>query len=173
MPLVVPRLSSGASNSSTASSSSTTSTQDSLRRRPVQKNSKQQRCSARRHPLRNPDSDTEHGSVRVIPLRHLHNWFREFTDHRVDSEEPGSSEAGRPDLLPKVGSSLHHVVAHFSMDRNCEICKRTKITRVPCRKRTSSHAPRVENFLLTFQSPTTRFTRRSVSHKKVTSARLL
>ena len=27
----------------------------------------------------------------------------------------------------------HNVHTHFSKDRNCEICKRTKITRAPCR----------------------------------------
>ena len=27
----------------------------------------------------------------------------------------------------------HNVHTHFPKDRNCEICKRTKITRAPCR----------------------------------------
>ena len=31
-------------------------------------------------------------------------------------------------------------------DRNCEICKRTKITRAPCRRRNGEAAPRAENF---------------------------
>ena len=29
----------------------------------------------------------------------------------------------------------HSVNTHFPKDRNCEICKRTKITRAPCRRR--------------------------------------
>ena len=61
-------------------------------------------------------SDTEHDSVRAIPLLDLLNWLREFTDHRVDSEEPSSSEAGRSDLLPKLASSMHHLFTHFSME---------------------------------------------------------
>ena len=35
---------------------------------------------------------------------------------------------------------------HFPEDRNCEICKRTKITRAPCRRRDGGAVPRAENF---------------------------
>ena len=35
---------------------------------------------------------------------------------------------------------------HIPKDRNCEICKKTKITRAPCRKRTGEAIPRAENF---------------------------
>ena len=35
---------------------------------------------------------------------------------------------------------------HFPKDRNCEICKRTKITRAPCRRRTGEVVPRAVNF---------------------------
>ena len=31
-------------------------------------------------------------------------------------------------------------------DRNCEICKRTKITRAPCRRRKGEAVPRADNF---------------------------
>ena len=40
----------------------------------------------------------------------------------------------------------HSVHTHFPKDRNCEICKRTKITRAPCRRRNSGAVPRAENF---------------------------
>ena len=35
---------------------------------------------------------------------------------------------------------------HFPKDRNCEICKRTKITRASCRRRNGEAVPRAENF---------------------------
>ena len=39
----------------------------------------------------------------------------------------------------------HSVYIHFPKDRNCEICKRTKITRAPCRRRNGEAVPRAEN----------------------------
>ena len=40
----------------------------------------------------------------------------------------------------------HNVHTHFPKDRNCEICKRTKITRSPCRRRKGEAVLRAENF---------------------------
>ena len=40
----------------------------------------------------------------------------------------------------------HYVHTHFPKDRNCEICKRTKITRAPCRRRNGEAVPRAVNF---------------------------
>ena len=40
----------------------------------------------------------------------------------------------------------HSVHTHFPKDRNCEICKRTKITRAPCRRRNGEAVPRAVNF---------------------------
>ena len=40
----------------------------------------------------------------------------------------------------------HSVCTHFPKDPNCEICLKTKITRVSCRKRTGTVVPRAENF---------------------------
>ena len=40
----------------------------------------------------------------------------------------------------------HSVYTHFPKGRNCEICKRTKITRTPCRRRNGGAVPRAENF---------------------------
>ena len=34
----------------------------------------------------------------------------------------------------------------FPKDRNCDICKRTKITRAPCRRRNGEAVPRAVNF---------------------------
>ena len=40
----------------------------------------------------------------------------------------------------------HSIYTHFPKDRNCEICKRTKITRAPCRRRNGGAVPRADNF---------------------------
>ena len=40
----------------------------------------------------------------------------------------------------------HNVHTHFTKDRNCENCKRTKITRAPCRRRNGEAVPRAANF---------------------------
>ena len=65
-------------------------------------------------------------------------------------------EAHKPVLLMKYLQSTHSrdvriwgkhsVYTHFPEDRNCEICKRTKITRAPCRRRSGGAVPRAENF---------------------------
>ena len=39
-----------------------------------------------------------------------------------------------------------NVHTHFPKDRNCEICKRTKITRAPCRRRNGEAVLRAANF---------------------------
>ena len=46
----------------------------------------------------------------------------------------GSSLEPTPARSADLGK--HSVHTHFPKDRNCEICKRTKITRAPCRRRT-------------------------------------
>ena len=40
----------------------------------------------------------------------------------------------------------HSVYTHFPEERNCEICKRTKITRAPCRRRNGGAVPGADNF---------------------------
>ena len=68
-------------------------------------------------------------------------WLQEFREILVDGEIP-VQEALTPVLLMKLYSDY----THFPEDRNCEICKRTKITRAPCRRRNSGAVPRAENF---------------------------
>ena len=55
----------------------------------------------------------------------------------------GSIECRQPTLIAFTETRLR---AHFPEDRNCEICKRTTITRAPCRRRNSGTVPRAENF---------------------------
>ena len=82
-------------------------------------------------------------------------WLQEFRENLVDDEIPlqggshasssheaslGSTTKRREDL------SMHSVHTHFPKDRNCEICKRTKITRAPCRRRNGEAVLRAVNF---------------------------
>ena len=69
-----------------------------------------------------------------------------------DEEASGSSEApasiSREPLHQepsiKVVSCKHSIFIYFPKDRDCEVCKRTKIIRAPCRKRTGNVVHRAE-----------------------------
>ena len=71
-------------------------------------------------------------------------WLQEFRENFVDDEIPlqGGSHASssheaslEPTTKRRVDLGKHNVHTHFPKDRNCEICKRTKNTRTPCRRR--------------------------------------
>ena len=65
----------------------------------------------------------------------------ERRDSHASSSHELSSEPTR-----SVDLGKHNVYTHFHKDRHCEICKRTKITRAPCRRRIGRVVPRAENF---------------------------
>ena len=82
-------------------------------------------------------------------------WLQELRENLVDDEIPlqGGSHACFPhevSLEPttkrREDLGKHSVFSHFPKDRNCEICKRTKITRAPCRRRNGEAVPRATNF---------------------------
>ena len=62
-------------------------------------------------------------------------------DSRASSSHEVSSE---PTFKRREDLGKHNVHTHFPKDRNCEICKRTKITRAPCRRRNGEAVPRAE-----------------------------
>ena len=62
--------------------------------------------------------------------------------HASSSHEPSSE----PTSARREDVGKHSVHTHFPKDRNCEICKRTKITRAFRRKRTGEAVPRAVNF---------------------------
>ena len=73
----------------------------------------------------------------------------------VDDEIPlqGGSHASsshevslEPTTKRREDLGKHSVYIHFPKDRNCEICKRTKITRAPCRRCNGGAVPRAVNF---------------------------
>ena len=78
-------------------------------------------------------------------------WLQEFRENLVDDEIPehGDSHASssheaslEPTAKRREDLGKHNVHTHFPKDRNCEICQRTKITRVPCRRRNGEAVPR-------------------------------
>ena len=73
----------------------------------------------------------------------------------MDDEIPlqGSSHASfsheaslEPTTKRREDLGKHSVKIHFPKDRNCEICKRTKITKAPCRRRNGEAAPRADKY---------------------------
>ena len=67
-------------------------------------------------------------------------------EHR-DSHPSSSHEPSlEPTSTRSVDLGKHSVYTHFPVNRNCEICQRTKITRAPCRRRIGGAVPRAEKF---------------------------
>ena len=82
-------------------------------------------------------------------------WLQEFRENLVDDEIPlqGGSHASfsheaslEPIEMRREDLGKHNVHTHFPKDPHCEICKRTKITRAPCRRRKGEAVPRADNF---------------------------
>ena len=82
-------------------------------------------------------------------------WLQEFRENLVDDEislqggshASSSHEASlEPTTKRREDLGKHSVYTHYPKDRNCEICKRTKITRAPCRRRNGGAVPRAEKF---------------------------
>ena len=82
-------------------------------------------------------------------------WLQEFRGNLVNDEIPlqGGSHASssheaslEPTTKRREDLGNHSVYTHFPKDRNCEICKRTKITRAPCRRRNGEAVPRADKF---------------------------
>ena len=82
-------------------------------------------------------------------------WLQEFRENLVDDRVPErrdshASSSHEVSLEPTSTRSedwgKHSVYTHFSEDRNCEICQRTKITRAPCRRHIGGAVLRAENF---------------------------
>ena len=83
-----------------------------------------------------------------VRLRGLPEWL-EATENLEDTEVPGpahishDSDSERPTT---VALRKHSVYTHFSKDRSCEVCLRSKMTNVPCRRRTGEAVTRAEQF---------------------------
>ena len=173
VPIVVPGLSSSSSGSSStsrtpmkqesySSSSSSSSSPTVISSVPVS-NSVDDRSGqpddetqANKTPKPNKNETTiERGNPLCSDDSEIPEWLQEFRENLVDDEIPlqGGSHASSSDeasLEPttkrREDLGKHNVHTHFPKDQNCEICKRTKITRAPCRRRKGEAVPRAVNF---------------------------
>ena len=101
-----------------------------------------------------PNKNEDHDRERGVPCHSdILSWLQEFRENLVDDRVPerrdshASSSHGlsfEPARSADLGK--HSVYTRFPKDRNCEICKRTKITRAPCRRRNGEAVPRAEKF---------------------------
>ena len=128
VPIVVPGLSTSSSSSSRPSTSMTPSRQET------------------HHPTSTSSSSSS-------PTK---EWLQEFRENLVDERvlehrdsHASSSHEVSLEPTPKRSDDLgeHSAYSHFTKDRNCEICQRTKITRAPCRRRNGGAVPRAENLV--------------------------
>ena len=111
---------------------------------------------ANKNPKPNKKETTiERGNPLCSDDPEIPEWLQEFRENLVHDEIPlqGGSQASsshevslEPTTKRREDLSKHSVYTHFPKDRNCEICKRTKITRAPCRRRKSEAVPRAKNY---------------------------
>ena len=76
-------------------------------------------------------------------------WIEHSTEKLEIAEIPAAAEISHvsdPERPKKVASRKHSSHTHFPKDQNCEVCKRTKITRAPCTRRTGNTVLRAEKF---------------------------
>ena len=101
------------------------------------------------------ETTTTRGDPLCSDNSEIPEWLQEFRENLVDDEIPlqGGSHASssheaslEPIEMRREELGKHNVHTHFPKDRNCEICKRTKITRAPCRRRKGEAVPRAEKF---------------------------
>ena len=93
----------------------------------------------------------------------LADWLQEFSENLVDernSTEPwrdpeqGSQDTFKssreltmePRAKVETEKGTHSIYTHFPKDPNCDICLRTKMTRVFCRRRAGTVVSRAEHF---------------------------
>ena len=102
-----------------------------------------------------PNENEDHEHVRGSPYSDIPEWLQEFRENLVDERVPehrdshASSSHGlslEPTSTRREDLGKHSVETRSPKDRNCEICKRTKITRAPRRRRNGETVPRAENF---------------------------
>ena len=101
------------------------------------------------------ETTIERGNPLCSDDSEIPEWLQEFRENLVDDEIPlqGGSHASssheaslEPTTKRREDLGKHSVNTHFPKDRNCEICKRTKIRRAPCRRRNGEAVPHAANF---------------------------
>ena len=165
VPLVVPGFSSSSSSSSastsrpkklsnssgeseTPSDPMTTRSAKHACGKPMQTNPDKQ-ASGNRGSAHKEDEMNEEDPTQGIP-----DWSQPFTDNLQDLETHVPAHSSEREISDSEGDASkvvtrkrkHSIYIHFPRDRSCDICLRTKITRVPCRRRNEGSIPRAEKF---------------------------
>ena len=165
VPLVVPGLSSSSSSSSASTSrpkdQSNSSGDSETSSHPVTTRSDKRPCrkpmqtdldkqaSENRGPRHKKDEMNKEDPTQGIP-----DWLQPFTDNLEDLETPEPAHFSEREISDSEGDASkvetqkrkHSIYTHFTKDRNCDRCLRTKITRFPCRRRDKGSIPRAEKF---------------------------
>ena len=101
------------------------------------------RCSSSGPSRCLPPSSTRGSSPKTCATSAWGPWPLQISE---GSHASSSHEASlEPIYMRREELGKHNVHTHFPKDRNCEICKRTKITRAPCRRRKGEAVPRADN----------------------------
>ena len=107
------------------------------------------------NPNKNDDNEEAQGNL----SHDLPEWLQEVKHGLVDGSFPEHRDASSSTLPIILVNQLQsreqkwcrawastEFVVTSPKDKDCEICKRTKITRASCRKRAGTVVPRAENF---------------------------
>ena len=161
--LVVPGLSSSSSSSSASTlrqkDQSNSSGESETSSDPMTTRSAKQACGK---PMQtNPDKLGE----TVVQHTKKTRWIRRIqrkafpigyspTDNQEDLETHVPAHSSEREISDSEGDvskvetqkRKHSIHTHFPKDRNCDVCMRTEITRVPRRRRTGEAVPRAEKF---------------------------
>ena len=86
------------------------------------------------------------------PTQGIPDWSQPFTDNLEDMETHVPAHSYERENSDSEGAAKvvtnwkHSIEIHFTNDRNCDVCLRTKITRVPRRRRDEGSIPRAVKF---------------------------
>ena len=94
---------------------------------------------------------TENEMDEEDPTQGIPDWLQPFTENLEDLETHVPAHPSERDISDLEGDASkvetqkrkHSIKTHFPKDRNCDICLRTKITRVPCRRLDDSTSRKV------------------------------
>ena len=88
------------------------------------------------------------------PTQGIPDWQQSFTADPEDLETHVPANSSEREISDSEGDTSkvetqkrkHCIYTHFPKDRNCDMCLRTKIMRVPCSRRNEGSIPRAEKF---------------------------
>ena len=88
------------------------------------------------------------------PTQGILDWLQPFTENPEVLETHVLAQSSEREISDLEGGASkvetqkrkHSIETHFPKDRNCDLCLRTKIMRVPCRRRNEGFISRAEKF---------------------------